>query len=93
MSNDTYKAQKRGGKGVKGASNDDDFFTSIFTAETHDQIMFFSDRGKVYTLKVYNIPEGTRTSKGRNIVNLIPVKKMKKLEKLFQYQKISKINI
>jgi DNA gyrase subunit A len=75
MSLDTYKAQKRGGKGVKGAVQDeDDFLTSIFTAETHDQIMFFTDRGTVYTIKVYNIPEGTRTSKGRNIVNLFLLK-------------------
>jgi DNA gyrase subunit A len=87
MSNDTYKAQKRGGKGVKGASNDDDFFTSIFTAETHDQIMFFSDKGKVYTLKVYNIPEGTRTSKGRNIVNLIPVGKDEKIREIITVPK------
>lgn len=79
---DTYKAQKRGGKGVKGAANEDDFFTSIFTAETHDQLMFFTDKGSVYTLKVYQIPEGSRTTKGRNIVNLIPMKSDEKVREI-----------
>lgn len=79
---DTYKAQKRGGKGVKGASSDDDFFTSLFTASTHDQIFFFTNRGTVYTLKVYQIPEGTRTAKGRNIINLIPLKSHEKIAEI-----------
>lgn len=79
---DTYKAQRRGGKGVKGAASEDDFFTSIFTAETHDQLMFFTDMGSVYTLKVYQIPEGSRTSKGRNIVNLIPMKSNEKVREI-----------
>lgn len=79
---DTYKAQKRGGKGVKGASSDDDFYTSLFTASSHDQIMFFSNRGTVYTLKVYEIPEASRTSKGRNIINLIPIKPHEKIAEI-----------
>jgi len=87
MPTDTYKSQKRGGKGVKGASSEDDFFTSIFTAETHDQIMFFSDRGTVYTLKVYEIPEGTRTAKGRNIVNLLPLKPDEKIREIISVPK------
>ncbi|ATH06385.1 DNA gyrase subunit A [Halobacteriovorax marinus] len=74
MTMDTYRTQKRGGKGVKGASNaDEDFFTDIFTANTHSTILFFTNRGSVFSKKVYNIPEGTRTAKGRNIANLIPV--------------------
>lgn len=73
MAADTYKAQKRGGKGVKGASTDEDFFNNIFTADTHDRIMFFTDKGTVFAHKVYSIPEGSRTSKGRNIVNLIAI--------------------
>ena len=73
MAIDTYRTQKRGGTGVKGAStgSDDDFYTDIFTANTHSELMFFTNRGKVFSLKVFNIPEGTRTSKGRNLVNLI----------------------
>jgi DNA gyrase subunit A len=74
MAIDTYRTQKRGGTGVKGAdSADDDFFTSIFTANTHSTLMFFTNKGQVFSLKVYNIPEGNRTTKGRNIVNLIQV--------------------
>lgn len=79
---DTYKAQKRGGKGVKGASSDEDFFTNIFTAETHDQLLFFTDRGSVYKLKVYEVPEGTRTAKGRNVVNLLPLKAGEKVTEI-----------
>lgn len=82
MTMDTYKAQKRGGKGVKGAASEDDFYTSIFAANTHDQIMFFTDKGSVFTLKVYNIPEGSRTAKGRNIVNLITVKPGEKVKEI-----------
>ncbi|WP_369793746.1 DNA gyrase C-terminal beta-propeller domain-containing protein [Bacteriovorax sp. DB6_IX] len=70
---DTYRTQKRGGKGVKGAANDDDFFTNIFTANTHDTLLFFTSRGQVFSKKVYTIPEGTRTSKGRNLANLIAI--------------------
>lgn len=71
MATDTYKSQRRGGTGVKGAAHNDDFFINMFTASTHDQIMFFTSQGKVFIRKVYEIPEGTRTSKGRNLVNLI----------------------
>jgi DNA gyrase subunit A len=74
MAIDTYKTQKRGGTGVKGAdSADDDFYTSIFTANTHSTLMFFTTKGQVFSLKVYNVPEGNRTTKGRNMVNLIQV--------------------
>lgn len=85
---DTYKAQKRGGKGVKGgASSEDDFYISMFTAETHDQILFFSDKGTVYKLKVYEIPESSRTAKGRNIVNLIQVKAGEKITEIITVPK------
>ena len=73
MAIDTYRTQKRGGTGVKGANSDDDFFTDIFTANTHDELLFFTSKGKVFSLKVFTLPEGGRTSKGRNIVNLIQV--------------------
>jgi DNA gyrase subunit A len=74
MALDTYKTQKRGGSGVKGAkSTDDDFFTDIFTANTHATILFFTSKGLVFSKKVYELPEGTRTTKGRNIVNLIQI--------------------
>jgi DNA gyrase subunit A len=87
MPTDTYKSQKRGGKGVKGASSEDDFFTTIFTAETHDKLMFFTNKGSVFTLKVYEIPEGSRTAKGRNIVNLLPLKADEKVTEIIPVPK------
>ncbi|MGB9696447.1 MAG: DNA gyrase subunit A [Ignavibacteria bacterium] len=69
----SYRAQNRGGKGIKGASTgtEDDFIEHMFIASTHQYIMFFTDKGRCYWLKVYDIPEGTRTSRGRSIINLI----------------------
>ncbi len=87
MTTDTYKAQKRGGKGVKGASSDEDFFTHLFTADTHDEIQFFTDKGTVFTLKVHEIPEANRTSKGRNIVNLISLPKDEKVKEVISIPK------
>ncbi len=82
MAMDTYKTQKRGGTGVKGASANDDFFTDIFTVNTHSTLFFFTNRGTVFSRKVYNIPEGTRTSKGRNIANLIRVPSGEKVKSI-----------
>ena len=68
----TYEKQKRGGKGrVAVTTYDDDFIESFFTSNTHDTLMFITDRGQLYWLKVYNIPEGSRTAKGKAVVNLI----------------------
>lgn len=82
MAKDTYRSQKRGGKGVKGADLDEDFFTSIFTADTHDTLMIFTDKGTVFSIKVYQIPEGLRTSKGRNVVNIINVPADEKVKEI-----------
>jgi len=83
MAIDTYKTQKRGGTGVKGAGgNDEDFFTSIFTANTHATLLFFTSRGTVFSKKVYDIPEGTRTSKGRNVANLIQIPSGEKIKEI-----------
>lgn len=72
MPADTYKSQKRGGKGITGISTrEEDFVKQIFTASTHDTILFFSNKGKLYKLKGYEIPEGGRTAKGTAIVNLL----------------------
>ena len=69
---DTYKSQKRGGKGITGiATRDEDFVKQIFTASTHDTILFFSNKGKLYKLRGYEIPEAGRTAKGTAIVNLL----------------------
>ncbi len=69
---DTYKSQKRGGKGITGiATREEDFVKQIFTCSTHDTILFFSNKGKVYRLRGYEIPEASRTAKGTAIVNLL----------------------
>ncbi len=71
-----YRSQKRGGKGVIGTgSHDEDFVEHLFTASTHDYIMFFMNNGRVYVEKVYDIPEGTRVSKGRMIANILEMQK------------------
>ena len=70
---DTYRAQKRGGKGVQGVNlKDEDFVEDIFVASTHDYVLFFSNRGKVYRLKVHELPIGQRTARGTAMVNLVP---------------------
>jgi len=72
----SYRSQKRGGKGVIGAGqHDDDFVEHLFTASTHDYIMFFTNRGRVFVEKVYEIPEGTRISKGRSLANVLEISK------------------
>jgi len=69
---DIYKSQRRGGKGITGiATREEDFVKQIFTASTHDTILFFSNKGKLYKLKGYEIPEAGRTAKGTAIVNLL----------------------
>ena len=69
---DTYKSQKRGGKGITGiATREEDFVKEIFTASTHDTVLFFSNKGKMYRLRGYEIPEAGRTAKGTAIVNLL----------------------
>ncbi len=70
---DAYKTQRRGGRGIMGMSKrDEDFARYMFIGSTHDYIMFFTNQGRVYRLKCYEIPEAGRTSKGMNIVNLLP---------------------
>ena len=70
----TYQSQHRGGKGVKGMTRrEEDYAQTMFTCSSHDYIMFFTSMGKVYRLKGYEIPEGSRNSKGMNIVNILPV--------------------
>ena len=69
---DTYKIQKRGGKGISGISTrEEDFVKQIFTTSTHDTVLFFSNKGKLYRLRGYEIPEAGRTAKGTAIVNLL----------------------
>ena len=71
---ETYQVQRRGGKGIKGMSRrEEDYAESMFICSSHDYILFFTSEGKMYRLKGYEIPEGTRTGKGMNIVNILPI--------------------
>ena len=75
-----YEKQKRGGKGKLAVTTyDDDFIESFFTANTHDTLMFVTDKGQLYWLKVYKIPEGSRTAKGKAVVNLINLQAEEKI--------------
>jgi DNA gyrase subunit A len=75
-----YRAQRRGGRGKQAAgTKEDDFIDHLFIANTHDHILCFSNRGRVYWLKVYNVPQGGRVSRGRPIVNLVPLLEHEKI--------------
>ena len=77
---DTYKSQRRGGKGITGISTrEEDFVKQIFTASTHDTILFFSNKGKLYRLRGFEIPEAGRTAKGTAIVNLLSLEAGEKI--------------
>ena len=80
MANDTFKSQGRGGKGIKGMSTiDNDYVTQILMTGTHDYLMFFTDQGRVYRLKAYEIPEAGRTSRGTAIINLLQMQPEEKI--------------
>ena len=84
---DTYKSQKRGGKGITGMSTrEDDFVKEIFTASTHDTILFFSNKGKMYRLRGFEIPEAGRTAKGTAIVNLLNLDAGEKISAIIPIQ-------
>jgi DNA gyrase subunit A len=77
---DEYRAQKRGGRGKQAASTkEDDFVDNLFIANTHNYILCFSNRGRVYWLKVYEVPQGSRASRGKPIVNLLPLEEGEKI--------------
>uniref|UniRef100_A0A7C5V0I9 DNA gyrase subunit A n=1 Tax=Caldicellulosiruptor owensensis TaxID=55205 RepID=A0A7C5V0I9_9FIRM len=77
---DTYKSQKRGGRGITGISTrEDDFVEDVFVTTTHHYILFFTDKGRVFRLRAYEVPEGSRQAKGTAIVNLIQIGKDEKI--------------
>ncbi len=82
---DTYKIQRRGGRGVSGMSRrEEDVATEMFIINSHDYVLFFTDRGRVYRLKCYEVPEGTRQSKGINIANLLPIEPDEKVTSMIR---------
>ena len=86
---DEYTAQKRGGKGVRAATlRDEDYVDTVFTASTHDYILFFTDRGRCYRKKGYLIPEAGRTARGVNIVNFIQVEKDEKVNAMLHVREM-----
>ena len=84
---DTYKSQRRGGKGITGiATREEDFVKQIFTASTHDTILFFTNKGKLYRLRGFEIPEAGRTAKGTAIVNLLNLDSGEKISAVIPIQ-------
>lgn len=82
---DTYKAQNRGGRGIMGMTRrDEDVAKTMFTCSTHDYILIFTNRGKVFKLKGYEIPEASRTSKGMNVVNILPLENGEQVSTMVQ---------
>ena len=87
---DEYRAQKRGGRGKQAATTkEDDFIDSLFIANTHDYILCFSSLGRVYWLKVYDVPQGARTARGRPIVNLVPLEQGEKINAILPVKEFS----
>ena len=88
LTTDTYKVQNKGGVGVKGMStNEEDFVEKMVTVKTHDYILFFSNKGKVYKIKGYEIPEFSRQAKGLPIINLLPIEKDEKINSILSISK------
>lgn len=87
---DTYKAQNRGGKGIMGMSRrEEDVAKNMFTCSTHDEILIFTNKGKVFKLKGYQIPEASRTSKGMNVINLLQIEQDERVTAMVKVPKDS----
>lgn len=82
---DVYKTQRRGGRGVSGmTTREEDFAEELFICSSHDYVMFFTNKGKTYRMKCYEVPQGSRTSKGTNIVNLLPLEADEKVTSMIR---------
>ena len=91
---DTYRLQKRGGRGVSGMTRrEEDFVEELFVCSSHDYVLFFSSAGKVYRLKCYEVPESSRTARGTNIVNLLPLEEGEKITSMIRIQNFEEGNI
>ena len=86
---DEYEVQNKGGKGLKGLSaREEDAIKTMFTCSTHDFLMLFTNRGRTYRIKGYEVPKGSRTAKGTNIVNILPIEKEEKVTAMIQVPEI-----
>jgi DNA gyrase subunit A len=90
---DTYSAQKRGGRGIQGVTTkEDDFVEHIFITSTHNNILLFTNTGKAFRLKAFEIPEGGRTAKGTNLVNIIPLANDEKIQAVISLKEFTEDN-
>ncbi len=88
---DTYRTQRRGGRGVSGMTRrDEDFVTELFICSSHDYILFFTNKGRVYRMKGYEIGESSRTSRGTNVVNLLPLEQEEKISAMIKVSESDK---
>jgi DNA gyrase subunit A len=86
----TYRQQRRGGVGVTGMEmKDDDYIEHLFVSSTHDYLLFFTNRGKVYRLKVYELPEASRTARGRALINLLPLREGERVQSVLSTRDFS----
>ncbi|EDK32094.1 DNA gyrase subunit A [Clostridium kluyveri] len=93
ISADTYSSQRRGGKGIQAmTTKEDDFVEHIFITSTHSHILFFTNKGKVYKLKGYEIPDAGRTAKGTNLVNLLPLDGDEQIQAVISFKEIDDDN-
>ncbi len=91
LSSDTYHSQRRGGKGIMGLqTKEEDFVSSMLTASTHAHILFFTDRGRIFAIKAYRIPETGRQAKGTPVVNLIPLEPGEKVQTMLPVREYKK---
>ena len=91
ISSDTYSAQKRGGKGIQAmTTKEDDFVEQVFVTSTHSDLLFFTNRGRVYKIRAYEVPDAGRTAKGTNVINMIPINQDEKIETVLSVKDIQK---
>ncbi|NMM62025.1 DNA gyrase subunit A [Clostridium sp. P21] len=90
---DTYSAQKRGGKGIQAmTTKEDDFVEHMFITSNHNNILFFTNRGRVYKLKGYELPDAGRTAKGMNLINLLPIEPNEKIQAVITFKEFNESN-
>lgn len=90
ISADTYSSQKRGGKGIQAmTTKEDDFVEHVFVTSTHSDLLFFTNRGKAYKLKAYEIPDAGRTAKGTNLINILPLEPEEKIQVVLSIKDLS----
>ena len=90
----TYRQQRRGGVGITGMDlKDGDYIEHLFVCSTHDFLLFFTNRGKVYRSKVYELPEGARTAKGRALVNILPLRENERVQSVLSTRDFSRVAV